>query len=167
MTTKSSETIDIGTIDNARELVFKAGGRDDRFYVLQPKSEAGEYGYRESYLDFITRFPKHDVKRTNEHYIDDTEGQWFAVFNVDCFDPPYAVIRARSLETALEVFEDEFADWIKVDEDSERDYHSEECNASENRADCNCDIRWNSNGVHIDTDNIQILELELVRVECN
>jgi hypothetical protein len=136
--------MNIGTIDTARELVFTMG-RDDRFYILQSPE------LKEDYIEFITRYPKHDVKRTTEFYIDDTEGQWFACFNMDCFDPPFAVVRARSWESAYEVFCDEFERWLAVDESSTADYPEEDRN-------------YNGNGTHIDTDNVQIHQLSLIQV---
>jgi len=137
-----SATINIGTVDAATELVFSAGG--DRRYVLQAART-------EDYLAFITRHP--GAARTTDFYIEDTEGAWFACFNVDCFDPPFAVIRARSFETAYDVFGDEFAEWLKVDEADAADYPEDERD-------------YNGSGVHIDTDNVTILELTLLRVDC-
>jgi len=134
-------TIDIGSVSNARELVFTQGNNDRR-YILQPKGASDDY---------LARFPNHDVKRTTEHYIDDIDGAWFACYNVDCFDPPFAIIRARSFEQAYEVFCDEFSDWLKVDETSAADYPEDERN-------------YNGSGVHIDTDNVQIHELTLLSV---
>src|SRR5262245_41147387 len=105
--TKKTTTINVGTIDGATELVFASCYRaNDRRYVLQAT--------REDYLAFCARHP--NATRTTHHYIDDSDGRWFACFNVDCFDPPFAVIRAGALETAYEVFGDEFAEWLKVDE---------------------------------------------------
>jgi hypothetical protein len=99
----------------------------------------------------LKRFPAFQVSRTVHHYIDDPDGQWFWLASVDCFDPPYAVIRARSFETAYEVFCDEFSDWIKVDPADAADYPEDERN-------------YNGSGVHIDTDNVQGFELELVSI---
>ncbi len=161
---KSKSTIDIGHIEHATEVVFTQGNPDHR-YILQPKSETGQYGYAEDYIAFISRFPKHSVKRTNEVYIDDEDGEWFACYVVDCFDPPFAVIRARSFESAYEIFCDEFSQWMAVDATSEEDYHTAECNAV-GHEECNCDINYNSSGVHIDTDNVQIHPLQLVSVSC-
>lgn len=140
-------TIDIGEVDAATELVFTQGGNVNHRYVLQPK------GATDDYLALITRFAKYDVKRTTEHYIDDTSGKWFACYNVDCFDPPMAVIRARSWETAYEVFCDEFSDWLKVDDVDAVDYPED-------------DRQYSGSGVHIDTDNVQIHELQLITVSC-
>lgn len=137
-------TIDIGEIANARELVFTNGNADHR-YILQPKGTA------EDYLSTLKRFPHHSIKRTSEHYIDDTSGEWFACYNVDCFDPPMAIVRARSFEQAYEVFCDEFSDWLKVDESDAGDYPEDARN-------------YSGSGVHIDTDNIQIHPLTLVEV---
>ncbi len=150
METAKPTTIDIGSVSNATELVFAQGNNDHR-YILQPKSDAGEYGYAEDYIAFMSRFPKHSVKRTNEHYIDDTEGAWFACYNVDCFDPPFAIIRARSFESAYEIFCDEFSDWLKVDESDAGDYPEDDRN-------------YSGSGVHIDTDNVQVHELTLVSI---
>jgi hypothetical protein len=140
----ATDTIDVGTVDNAKELVFSAGDNDRR-YVLQAPCVT------EDYVDFIGRFPKHSVKRTTRYYIDDTDGKWFACYNVDCFDPPFAIVRARSFETAYEVFCDEFEDWLKVDDSDAKDYPED-------------DRHYNGNGTHIDTDNVQLQELTLVTV---
>jgi hypothetical protein len=161
---KTKTTINVGEVENAIELVFTQGNPNHR-YVLQPKSETGQYGYEEDTVSFLNRFPKHSVKRTNEHYIDDPSGEWFACYNVDCFDPPFAVIRAQTFEQAYEVFCDEFEDWLRVDPMGETDYHSAECNAT-NHEHCNCDISYNSSGTHIDTDNVQIHSLTLVSITC-
>lgn len=144
MSKQANATIDIGTVDNARELVFTAGNADHRYILQAP-------GVTEDYLEFISRFPKHSVKRTSEHYIDDTEGQWFACYNVDCFDPPFAIIRARSFESAYEIFCDEFEAWLKVDEADAEDYPED-------------DRTYNGNGTHIDTDNVQLTELTLLTI---
>jgi hypothetical protein len=137
-------TINIGEIENARELVFSQGNPDHR-YILQPA------GTTEDYLSTLCRFPAHHIKRTCEYYIDDTQGEWFACYVVDCFDPPFAIIRARSFESAYEVFCDEFADWMKVEESSAADYPED-------------DRTYNSNGVHIDTDSVQIQPVDLVSI---
>lgn len=144
--------INIGTVENAKELVFMQGN-DDRRYVLQQKSDTSQYGYAEDYLAFITRFKAYQVWRTNQFYIDDTDGKWFACYNVDCFDPPFAVIRARSFESAYEIFCDEFGHWLAVSPEDANDYPKD-------------DRAYNNNGVHIDTDNVQIHPLTLVSVEC-
>lgn len=141
-----SKTINIGEIDNARELIFAdPHGNPNHRYVLQPT------GINEDYLAFITRFPKYDVKRTTEYYIDDTSGKWFACYNVDCFDPPMAIIRAGSWESAYEAFCDEFSQWLEVDASDAKDYPEDSRN-------------YNASGVHIDTDNVQIHELRLLAV---
>lgn len=137
-------TIDIGTVNGARELVFTQG-KDDRRYILQAP------GAETDYLEVLHRFSAFQVKRTTHFYIDDTDGEWFACYNVDCFDPPMAVIRARSFESAYEVFCDEFADWLRVDEADADDYPEEERN-------------YNGNGVHINTDNVQIYPMRLIAV---
>jgi hypothetical protein len=135
--------MDIGDIDSAKELVFSTGG--DFRYILQPS------GTPEDYLSTLTRFPHHSIKRTTDYYVDDTSGKWFACYNVDCFDPPMAIIRARSFESAYEVFCDEFSDWLKVDDADAADYPEDDRN-------------YNGHGVHIDTDNVQIQELTLLSV---
>lgn len=144
MTHTLETTINIGEIENAVELIFSQGNSDHR-YILQPP------GTTEDYLSTLQRFPKHSIKRTTEVYIDDTAGKWFACYNVDCFDPPMAIIRARSFESAYEVFCDEFSDWLKVDDVDAADYPEDDRN-------------YNSSGVHIDTDNVQIHELTLLSV---
>jgi hypothetical protein len=138
-------TIDIGSVSNARELVFTQGENNDHRYILQAK------GSTEDYLSTLGRFPANSIRTTREHYIDDTEGEWFACYNVDCFDPPFAVIRARSFEQAYEVFCDEFSRWFAVDEKDADDYPEDERN-------------YNSSGVHIDTDNLQIHPLTLLSI---
>lgn len=138
-------TIDAGTIE-ALELVFVRSlfnPQDTRRYLL--------YADDSSYLDALTRFPANEISRTKHYYIDDTEGKWFAFYNVDCFDPPYAVIRARTFEAAYEAFCDEFERWMKVDEADAKDYPEDERN-------------YNSSGTHIDTDNVQGHELFLISV---
>ena len=138
------KTIDAGTID-AIELVFAASldANDDRRYILQ--AEATDY------METLNRFPAHQIKRTTEHYIDDTEGKWFAFYNVDCFDPPMAVIRAKSFETAYDVFCDEWERWLKVDDIDAADY------PEDNRS-------YNGNGTHIDIEAVQGNELFLLSV---
>lgn len=137
-------TIDIGSVPDAKELVFTQGNNDHR-YILQPKDTT------EDYLSTTKRFPQNSIKCTTHHYIDDTDGKWYACYNVDCFDPPFAVIRARSFEQAYEVFCDEFSDWLKVDESDAADYPDD-------------DRTYSSSGVHIDTDNVQVHEMTLITV---
>lgn len=144
MTDTKPTTINIGSIENAKELVFTQGNNDHR-YILQAA------GTPEDYLSTIQRFPSHSIKRTTECYIDDTEGNWYACYNVDCFDPPFAVIRARSFESAYELFCDEFSDWLKVDDSDAADYPEDERN-------------YNGSGVHIDTQNVQIHKMTLLTV---
>jgi hypothetical protein len=115
--------------------------------VLQPS------GTPEPYLSTLERFPRHTIKRVTDHYIDDPSGSWFAFANVDCFDPPFAIIRARSFEAAYDVFCDEFERWIQVDAPDAADYPEE-------------DRVYNGHGTHIDTDNVQGFELRLVSVTC-
>jgi hypothetical protein len=143
MTTTSATTIDLGSIANAKELVFTQGG--DHKYILQPK------GTPEDWRSTSARYPTETFKRTTDHYIDDPDGQWFACYNVDCFDPPFAVVRARSFESAYEIFCDEFSDWLAVPDDCAADYPED-------------DRTYSASGVHIDTDNVQIHELHLVTV---
>ncbi|HWH75945.1 MAG TPA: hypothetical protein VNT76_01190 [Candidatus Binatus sp.] len=145
MAKNTDTTIDVGSINAARELVFSVGNSSDHRYILQAP------GVKEDYLETLERFPKHSIKRTTDYYIDDTDGQWFACFNVDCFDPPFAVIRARSFESAYEIFCDEFEKWIAVDATAAADYPEDDRN-------------YNGNGTHIDTDNVQISELTLLSV---
>lgn len=141
--TKATDMLNVGEIDNARELVFKVDKESDRLYVLTlPDTD---------YLETLHRYPKHQIERTSQYYIDDTSGQWFACYNVDCFDPPMAIIRARSFESAYEVFCCEFEHWLKVEELDAADYPEEDRN-------------YNDNGTHIDTNNVQIHKLILVRV---
>lgn len=137
-------TIDIGSIANAKELVFMQGENDHR-YILQPKETT------EDYLSTLARYPQNSIKRTTDFYIDDTDGKWYACYNVDCFDPPFAVVRARSWEDAYEIFCDEFSDWIKVDDDCAADYPEDDRN-------------YNGSGVHIDTEGVQIHEMQLVSI---
>lgn len=143
---KAVTTIDAGTI-NAREFVFSSTptGSDDRRYILQAADSADEY------LTLLTRFPKHQIKRTTDHYIDDTEGKWFACYNVDCFDPPMAIVRARSQETAYESFCDEFGAWLAVSDTDAKDYPENE-------------REYNGSGQHIDASNVQICEIFLLEV---
>ncbi len=139
------KAIDIGEIDGATELVFVQGdpGTDDRRYILQAEAD--------DYLACLNRFPKCQIKRTTEHYIDDTSGDWFACYNVDCFDPPMAIIRARSFESAYEIFCDEFERWIKVEDPDAKDYPED-------------DRQYNGSGTHIDASNVQIHPLTLLSV---
>lgn len=141
----SDTTIDVGEVSGAVELVFTQGNPDHR-YILQPK------GTTEDYLSTLKRFPSHSIKRTTEYYIEDTDGRWFACYNVDCFDPPFAVIRAKSFEVAYEVFTDEYSRWFAVDAQDAGDYPEDERN-------------YSASGVHIDTDNIQIQEMRLVSIK--
>ena len=137
--------IDIGSVENARELIFSQGHSDSNRYVLQSED------VKEDYLTFISRFPA-QAARTPHYYIDDTDGQWFACYVVDCFDPPFAVIRARSFEAAYEAFCDEFSDWMKVDDTDAQDYPEDE-------------RHYNGSGVHIDTDSVQIYPMRLLSIE--
>src|SRR3954468_7216820 len=139
------KTIDIGTVSAATELVFTQANSDTR-YILQSD--------KRDYLETLQRFPHHSIKTTTEHYIDDTDGEWFACYNVDCFDPPMAIIRARSFETAYEVFCNEFEKWLAVDDISAADYPEDDRN-------------YNDNGTHIDTDGVQLHPLTLVSVTCD
>lgn len=138
--------IHAGDVDNAIELVFSQGNADHR-YILQPPDTT------EDYLSTLARFPKHQIKRTTNVYIEDTEGQWYACYNVDCFDPPMAVIRARSFEAAYEIFCDEFSRWMAVEETDAKDYPED-------------DREYSSSGVHIDASNVQIHEMQLVSILC-
>lgn len=49
---------------------------------------------------------------------DDGDGKFFSFFEADCFDPPQYLIRARTFETAYDIFLDEFAS-IPDDDDVE------------------------------------------------
>jgi len=144
MTTTNRSTLNIGDIDGATELVFSSFGTvNDVRYILQAA--------RTDYLETLDRFPKFQIKRTTECYIDDCSGQWFAFANVDCFDPPFVIIRARSFEQAYEVFCAEFEVQIKVDDQSAEDYPEDE-------RDCN------GHGTHIDASGVQGWELQLLSV---
>jgi hypothetical protein len=148
MNTTTRATIDIGSVENATELIFSADPtltRTDHRYILQAP------GHPDDYLATLQRFPAFQIKRTSEYYIDDTNGAWFAFYNVDCFDPPMAIIRARTFEDAYEVFCDEFEDWIKVEDADAGDYPED-------------DRTYNGNGTHIDTDNVRGHELWLLTV---
>lgn len=138
-TKTETKTIDVGTVENATELVFSCSQSDPSHrYVLEAVPS--------DYLAFITKYP--NAKRTDRYYIDDSDGQWYACYNVDCFDPPFAIVRARSFETAYEVFCDEFSDWLKVEEPDANDYPED-------------DREYNSSGVHIDASAVQLYPLTL------
>lgn len=58
MTENSAATaIDIGSVSNARELVFSMSNINHRYILQAP-------GLKEDYLAFISRFQNHDVRRT-------------------------------------------------------------------------------------------------------
>lgn len=161
MTTETKQTtIDIGEMDNATELLFTradyahtAGLTFEQIAetypidALYPKDAAPDYAAR------IDRFPRYTVRATSWFCIDDTAGQWFAFANVDCFDPPVAIIRARTFETAYDVFCDEFSRWMAVDETDAKDYPEDE-------------REYSASGVHIDASAVQGWPLRLLRVSC-
>jgi hypothetical protein len=142
--TTRKTTIDAGEIENITEMVFSAGV-DDRRYILQAP------GTKEDYLSTLERYMKFQVKRTTDYFIDDSSGRWFACYNVDCFDPPMAIVRARTWEDAYSVFITEFERWMKVDSTDAGDYPED-------------DRTYNDNATHVDTDNVQIHELRLESV---
>lgn len=145
---EKAATIDIGELREAIELIFAdpvMGGSDRRYLLQLPGVD---------YLETLARYPKHQIKQTSEYYIEDTGGQWFACYNVDCFDPPLAIVRARSFEQAYETFCDEFERWIKVDESDATDYPEDERD-------------YNSSGTHIDASQVQIYPLQLLQVICS
>lgn len=139
-------SIAIGEID-AIEAIFSSdkSGADDARYILQPKASI------EDYLATMQRFPQHSIKRTSEYYIDDPTGAWFMFANVDCYDPPVAIIRARSFESAYVIFCDEWEQWIAVGDVDAVDYPEDT-------------RQYNNNGTHIDTENIQGHALTLLTV---
>lgn len=143
-TASAAKTIDIGEISDAKELVFCQADNDHRYILQAP-------GTTEDYLSTLKRYMQFSVKRTTEHYIDDTSGKWYACYNVDCFDPPMAIIRARTFEDAYSTFCTEYERWIKVDDVDAIDY-------PENERD------YNDNGTHVDTSNVQIHEMTLLQV---
>lgn len=129
--------IELGSIA-AAEMIFQSA-RSDWFYILHTKDSEPDY------IDHWRRFPGASIKRTSDVYIDDTEGDWFAFYVADCFDPPFVVIRSKSFETAYEVFCDEFSSRIKIDDadiGEGKDYDAE-------------NINFSASGVPIDTDNVQ------------
>lgn len=142
--TTKQPTIHVGTVDNAIELVFHRGD-PTVLYLLQARDE--------DYLQTLQRFPRAGASRTQHHYIDDPDGDWFWFANVDCFDPPFAIIRARSFESAYECFCCEFERWIAVSEVDAADYPEDE-------------RHYNDNGTHIDVSSVQGFPLTLLSVHC-
>lgn len=133
--------IDVGEV-LARELVFTRPNSNHRYLLQVPGVD---------YLETLNRFPQYDVKRTSAYYIEDTDGDWYACYNVDCFDPPMAIVRARSFEQAYETFCDEWSDWLKVNDADAGDYPED-------------DREYSSSGVHIDTSGVQLYPLTLIAI---
>lgn len=141
--------MNIGTIDNARIVVFSgnpahsAASTDHRYMLTTADVDL---------LALMHQYPTVLIKRTTDVYIDDPDGLWFAFANVDCFDPPIAIIRASSFEQAYETFCDEFEKWIAVKDANAEDYPED-------------DREFNGNGTHIDASGVQGWTLTLVSVE--
>lgn len=93
----------------------------------------------------------HDAKRADHYGLDDWGNGFFAFWVENCFDPSIAIVRADSFETAYEIFCDEFADWIKIDDSDLADYDPETLN-------------YNGSGVAIDTESVQGSEISLLRI---
>jgi hypothetical protein len=135
----------------------------------------------------------HDAEQiSHKNFYDDGDGSWFVFYVADCFDPPKAVIRARSFETAYEIFCDEFSDWMKIDDSDLPDYiECSECGGHPTVAEiptldwsdgqpvcrnivprqCNGHYEDRSNrsgsGVAIDSDAAQGEEITLLRIVVN
>ena len=84
--------------------------------------------------------------------------RWYLVCNVDCFSPPQALIQADSFEEALEIFQDECEDYIKVEAPDLADYLKP--GMTDQDEDCYADnLSWNSNGTPIDTESVHAEEI--------
>lgn len=122
MAKKPQETIvqliDIGTIDNARQVYFQSPRMTGEVYTWPPMHYNARY-------ERAKRFPDQLVENLSGMYIDDTCGDWFFFYEMDCFYPPIYAIRASSFESAYEVFLDEFATVID-DPATLKDYESDE-----------------------------------------
>lgn len=125
-------------------VVFRSHPDGNVYYVLTD-------GPKRTALDWAGDFPIHPVKMVSGHYIDDTDGRFYLLACVDCMDPAVYIVRARSFETAYEVFCDEFAEkaGFVVSESDAADYPEDE-------------REYNGNGQHIDAQHIQGFEVEFV-----
>jgi len=141
MTTTFTDTFEVS---NATRLIFESF--HGTTYVLAPSYDAARK------MDLLSEFPDQSIKSVWNHYVDDTDGSFFACCVVDCFDPPVAIIRARSFESAYETFCDEFSAWMEVSETNADDYPEDE-------------REYSASGVHIDTSGVHITPITLVRID--
>lgn len=143
------KTINVGEID-ARYLVFQ-GGRPDRFHIAVNREcsalEKGRFEVQNSCE--ISNSCDWNVAS----WILQADGfgkHWYQVANVDMFDPPYAIVRADNEQEAFEVFMDE-TDACLIQESDLKDYDEER-------------LDYDSNGRPMDTDNLFIAKLQLVKI---
>lgn len=119
---------------------------NDTVYILTE-------GPRQSRWDWADLYPARPVKLVSGFHAEDTwtDSRWFLFANVDCFDPNVFIVRAKSFETAYDVFCDEFAKQagLLVDESDAADYPEDDRN-------------YNNNGEHINTEGVQGYELSFV-----
>lgn len=92
-------------------------------------------------------FETHTVLDINADWAD---GQWFAFWIADCFDPPLYIVQHRSFEAAYEEFCDWQAEQLRIDES---DVAERETDGT---------LSYSGSGVPIDTEAVQGEEVQLV-----
>lgn len=92
-------------------------------------------------------------------------GKWYLLFNADCFDPAKALIQADTFQDAYDTFLRECEDWVKIRDEDLKDYLKE--GKTDKDDDAYVDyVTWNDNGVPVDTEAIQHLEVLSIVFEC-
>lgn len=90
---------------------------------------------------------------------DDGYGEFFSFWEADCFDPPQYLIRAKSWETAYDIFLEEFGTKVDVDDS---DYDTPE---KIEEAINNGSITYTSGGTLVHCDGVNGRELKLIKAE--
>lgn len=143
--TRKNDLRDVSNIE-AKYLVFKMKGNENSHLYVVASADAPATNC--NLLQFVA---KNEVTFCDYHEEDSLAQNWWAVCNVDCFEPPRAIIRSWWKSDAVWAFEDEFASEVKIDETALKDYNEDS-------------LHYNSTGTPVETGSLNCVEMVLVQI---
>lgn len=143
--TRKNDLRDVSNIE-AKYLVFKMKGHENSHLYVVANADAPA-----DTATGCSLWPKNEVEFCAYHEENVLAQNWWAVCNVDCFEPPRAIIRSWWKSDAVWAFEDEFASEVKIDEIDLKDYNEDS-------------LHYNSTGTPVETGSLNCVEMVLVQI---
>jgi hypothetical protein len=126
---------------------------------LEPENKQSLYVVGRDGMDFFEFMNCYGsvAKHATGVNLDGSEERFFLVWVADCMDPPLAVVRADDASDAQEWFVEELT-WADISEMDLEDYYGEDGELSEF-------CYWTGRGKWANTEQIEMREIHLLRVE--